>query len=70
MIKNNEDVIIYARDARQCFGNYCSQWKNFCENNEIPWKDAILNGVSAKKLLETNNAMAIKLVRWKYEQQK
>lgn len=67
-LPENDDRVITLADARACFGGCIPGWKLFAENNNLNWVTVVRNGLKASELLATNDAMAERLVRWKYGQ--
>ena len=53
---------VTVNHARQC--NYCAKGiRLFCQRYNINFKDFIKNGISKEHLLETNDQLAINLVK-------
>jgi hypothetical protein len=57
----NDDIIVTMRHVRHL--NYCSAGgRAFFERHNLDWKDFLKRGISASKLVATNDAMALKIV--------
>lgn len=63
-----DDKIITVNDARAMYKGCLPGWKYFAENNGLDWKVVLRHGMKASELLAIDDAMALELVRYKYEQ--
>ena len=63
-MKLEDDFIITVSDARACFGGCVNGWIYFCNQHGLSIKETLRDGVSASKLLETGNDLAIQLVEY------
>ena len=60
------DITITVSDAREFFRGCIPGWQMFCNTHGFIWKEVVRNGLKASQLYNTNDAMAISLVEWKY----
>lgn len=59
----DQDFIVTARDLRSVGVCIHDGARPFCQRNGINFRDFMRNGIHASELLETDDAMAIKVVR-------
>lgn len=62
----NDNRIITFSDAREYQKGCVNGWKKFIELNGFDWKTVVKNGLSAKELWNTKDAMAQSLVEKVY----
>lgn len=56
------DIIITMVDVRKA--RMCSQGaRQFFQTHDLDWQDFLDNGILASKLVETNDSMALKVVK-------
>jgi hypothetical protein len=64
---DEDDRLITIRDARTYFKHCVPGWIAFIESHGLDWKECVRNGVRASTLIKTDDAMAIALVEFVYQ---
>lgn len=59
---NLNEVIITIQDARKHQNGCVNGWQMFVEQHGYNFKEVVKNGLTAQQLIDTEDALAIKLV--------